>query len=238
VAVSAVEPVGPFKLDAGTVIDWLMRMPVVGWFGYMGAHIASMLWSRLTSLDLGSLGLAEAADLAAQAMYVLFMLTIAAFALFRRRPVASSAGIMPKIIAFLGAFLLLGLSAFPTIEPSGTAAATTRNILSASLIAAGDLVGAYVMFHLGRSFSIMPEARRLVRGGPYRFVRHPLYLAEELAILGIWVRVASPWSFLLLVCHAWLQVERMKIEEGVLGQAFPDYADYAAGTARIIPGLY
>ena len=41
-----------------------------------------------------------------------------------------------------------------------------------------------VIFHLGRSFSIVPQARTLVRTGPYKFVRNPLYLAEEVALLG------------------------------------------------------
>jgi protein-S-isoprenylcysteine O-methyltransferase Ste14 len=48
-----------------------------------------------------------------------------------------------------------------------------------------------VIFHLGRSFSVVPQARGLVRGGPYSFVRHPLYLAEEIALLGILLQFYS-----------------------------------------------
>jgi len=46
----------------------------------------------------------------------------------------------------------------------------------------------YAVLHLGKSFSIMPQARRLVIGGPYRFVRHPLYFAEELAVIGVLIQ--------------------------------------------------
>jgi protein-S-isoprenylcysteine O-methyltransferase Ste14 len=34
------------------------------------------------------------------------------------------------------------------------------------------------------------------------------------------------------------QVQRMRYEEGVLAQSFPDYAAYAARTPRLIPGIY
>ena len=38
---------------------------------------------------------------------------------------------------------------------------------------------------LGRCFGILPDVRGLVTHGPYRWVRHPLYLGELTAVLGI-----------------------------------------------------
>jgi len=35
-----------------------------------------------------------------------------------------------------------------------------------------------------------------------------------------------------------LQFQHMKYEEQVLFQSFPDYADYMARTARLVPGVY
>jgi protein-S-isoprenylcysteine O-methyltransferase Ste14 len=43
---------------------------------------------------------------------------------------------------------------------------------------------------LGRSISILPQARQLVTSGPYAFVRHPLYLGEMTAMLGIAMQTA------------------------------------------------
>ena len=48
-----------------------------------------------------------------------------------------------------------------------------------------------VIAYLGKSFSIIPQARRLVREGPYSVVRHPLYLAEEVALLSCLLRFFS-----------------------------------------------
>ena len=48
-----------------------------------------------------------------------------------------------------------------------------------------SVLGVLTLSFLGRSFSVMPEARRLVTTGPYSIVRHPLYLFELLGVVGI-----------------------------------------------------
>ena len=47
------------------------------------------------------------------------------------------------------------------------------------------------MLDLARSLSIMPEARKLVTTGLYARIRHPLYLAEDIALLGIALQFRS-----------------------------------------------
>jgi protein-S-isoprenylcysteine O-methyltransferase Ste14 len=61
----------------------------------------------------------------------------------------------------------------------------TGEPISTLLLLGGNALAVLVPVQLGRSFSIMAEARRLVTSGVYRWVRHPLYLAEELAVIGI-----------------------------------------------------
>jgi len=85
---------------------------------------------------------------------------------------------------------------------------------------------------------MMAEARRLVTSGPYRFVRHPLYLAEELAIIGISMQFFSLSTAFVLVVQIAFQLRRMYNEEAVLAATFPEYAAYQARTARLIPGIY
>jgi protein-S-isoprenylcysteine O-methyltransferase Ste14 len=84
----------------------------------------------------------------------------------------------------------------------------------------------------------MPEARRLVTTGPYRIVRHPLYLCELVAMLGAALQFALPEALILWAIQAGFQFTRCLNEERVLRTAFAEYEAYAARTARILPGLY
>ena len=88
---------------------------------------------------------------------------------------------------------------------------------------------------LGRSFSVLPEARRLVTHGPYRYVRHPVYLGELTAFAGLVVASATPRNVLCAAVFALAQATRMRLEEKALASAFPEYADYAARTGRLLP---
>lgn len=91
-----------------------------------------------------------------------------------------------------------------------------------------------------RSFNpgASPTAGALVTTGPYRFWRHPIYAAIIIFVAaaaisyGSWITVA-----LALVVAAGLFV-RMREEEKSLSATYPEYAAYAASTARVIPGVF
>jgi len=98
----------------------------------------------------------------------------------------------------------------------------------------------YSVIILGRCFSVFADARGVVRKGPYRLVRHPLYLGELTTMAGL--VIAS--QHLLLTLTAWLallviQMVRAHYEERTLASAFDDYASYAdAVQYRVVPGIY
>lgn len=166
----------------------------------------------------------------ASALYLLVTLVL----LFvRRLPVAKGGGWTARIIttvALNAALLLLLLPKAQLIWP--------LKLASSLLILGGTAAEAFVIAHLGRCFAILPQARGLVTSGPYRYARHPLYVAEQLAMLGVALQYQQPWALLVAALSIAAQFPRMRLEEQILAKTFPPYAKYAARTARLLPGLY
>jgi protein-S-isoprenylcysteine O-methyltransferase Ste14 len=89
----------------------------------------------------------------------------------------------------------------------------------------------------GRSFhaGANPTLGAVVTTGPYRFVRHPIYSA---LLLFVWVGVVSHGTILsvltAIVATTALAV-RIVAEEELVRDVYPEYAEYAGRTKRIIP---
>jgi protein-S-isoprenylcysteine O-methyltransferase Ste14 len=131
----------------------------------------------------------------------------------------------------------VALTSIPLLEkPSATAEASF--VVAGDLIALAAWVWLLVSFlALGRCFGLLPEARGLVTRGPYRLVRHPVYLGEFGAFGGLVLASPTPRNALLAVAFVAAQVTRMRLEERELTQVFPEYAEYAARTPRLVPRL-
>jgi protein-S-isoprenylcysteine O-methyltransferase Ste14 len=110
-------------------------------------------------------------------------------------------------------------------------------VLVADLLATFGLAySVWGLAYLRRSFSIIPEARRLVTGGPYSLSRHPVYLGEVVAAIGINLATAGWLGALAVVYFISCELLRIRWEEGVLGRAFPDdYPNYAGRVPRYFP---
>ena len=175
----------------------------------------------------------EILQLFSQIANLTFLVLIVSTTIVRLKPLRSAEGIEPRLMAFAGTFATVLLILIPpTISLS-----PALKIFALCLTLTGFSLSAYVLYWLGRSFSIMAEARRLVTVGPYAIVRHPLYVVEEIAVIGILLLNLSPPAVLLVAVQWAIQLRRMRHEERVLSLAFPEYANYAARTPRYLPKL-
>ena len=72
----------------------------------------------------------------------------------------------------------------------------------------------------------MTEARELVLGGIYRFMRHPMYVGSILGALGIGLYRLSPFNTFIFLTFVFCQCYRARREEKKLEKNFPAYAAY------------
>lgn len=97
-----------------------------------------------------------------------------------------------------------------------------RFITGSILIVCGNTLDVWGYATLLRSLSIVAEARELKVKGPYRFVRHPIYLGQMIAQAGVWLFYANRHVVWILfwACFVLMQLYRSRVEDEVLEQAF------------------
>ena len=171
-----------------------------------------------------------------RALYLAFVSIPVVIYVTRPRAQRRAAGLAPRVAAFVGTTVLL---AFPAFFHDGPRILTVPRLVHAfaelTLVVA-TAFGVYALTYLRHNFSIIPEARELVRTGPYRIVRHPVYLAEIGVALSLGLQGdVHIWSALILGPFVAVQVVRAFYEEQLLRSAFPEYQDYARRTGRLLP---
>jgi len=142
---------------------------------------------------------------------------------FPAKIIAVFAFVLPFVIPFLGSVTRL--------DP-------VMLVISNAVMAAGLAFSLAALYALGRSFSIIPQTRDLVVHGPYRLVRHPLYVGEIVQYLGLALAGMTIPKALVVLLLVVCQVYRSIQEEKLLTDTFPEYLDYASKTARFVPGLF
>jgi protein-S-isoprenylcysteine O-methyltransferase Ste14 len=113
--------------------------------------------------------------------------------------------------------------------------------LGIALTAAGLAFAVWARAYLGRNWSGVVSVKvghELVRSGPYRWVRHPIYSGMILAMLGTaLVRHQMRGFIAVVLLYAGFTI-KSRIEEQVMMATFgPEYAQYASSTGAILPKL-
>ena len=163
------------------------------------------------------------------ALWVMFTVLIN----LRPAPIRRDRAPVGVAVALLSQLTMISVGLF-----GADAGAGIRVMVSDSLLFAGLAFSLASVAVLGRCFGILPDVRGLVVRGPYRLVRHPLYLGELTAALGIVIGSRHPFAAAgaWLVCLG-LQVARTHYEESNLRAQFPAYHEYATRTKRLLPGV-
>jgi protein-S-isoprenylcysteine O-methyltransferase Ste14 len=213
------------------VLEWIGSVPLLLLYGLAIAGQGLQLALGVSqpaggTVDVWLLRLSQVATIAFLSMQFILILV-------RRRSERRAHGLLPVVVTLIG----VSLPAFFIVIARPPEPPALR-LASLAILAAGMSASTYVLLRLGRSFSILPQARGLVSDGPYARLRHPLYAAELVSSFGVMLQFAQPWSFALFVATTLALVPRMGFEEEVLLAAYPAYGDYMRRTWRLIPGLY
>jgi protein-S-isoprenylcysteine O-methyltransferase Ste14 len=149
---------------------------------------------------------------------------------FRRESRRISRDPWDWIVALGGSFaVLLVRPATTTIAPESVGIA---------LQVAGTLFAIYAKVFLGRSFGIVAADRGIVVGGPYRIVRHPIYLGYIVTHVGFLLANWSPRNIALYIVIYFFQISRILAEERILRED-ESYRAYCERVRyRVIPFIF
>lgn len=202
---------------------------------------ARSVWeSEHQALGLGGSGLFFAI-LTRHTLLLLFSLLVGITLLFNRAPVEPPDNARDIFVPLLTSFSYLSytligyvpLTVTQNMTPSGWRVELTAAALLLSI--SGYVVSIWSLIVLGRSFSILISVRKIIYTGPYKYVRHPIYLGYVFLLCGILLSSLSLFSLLATVIQLSLIIYRARLEERKLGRSSSAYRDYIARTGFLFP---
>ena len=151
-------------------------------------------------------------------------------------------GLRYGIPVVLGYYLMFSLKIdLPWLQHRLFERSESLDISAIVVTIAGMLFAAWARISLGRNWSSAPmirEQHELIRSGPYRLVRHPIYTGILLAMVGTFLANGKVRGLLavMLVWLGWTIKSRM--EEEFMVQTFGDqYEEYRRTTGALVPKL-
>ncbi len=167
---------------------------------------------------------------AASAFFAVEQALLIGIFLTRRRPIYTSARVYDWVIATVGGWFALASRPMPSggiLEAYG---------IGLQVVGLTWVIVSFAT--LGRSFGIVAANRGLKTYGPYRLVRHPIYLGHNITLAGFLLANLWWWNAVVFATVLVFQVLRIQAEERVL-RATADYDSYAIRVRwRLLPGVY
>jgi protein-S-isoprenylcysteine O-methyltransferase Ste14 len=101
----------------------------------------------------------------------------------------------------------------------------------------GPVISVWGIAYLGRCFGIFVAVRGIVIRGPYRYVRHPMYLGYICMFVGMLLTYPCLALLVLVPIHFGLFEWRARLEENRLAEFSPEYREHMKHTGRFFPRL-
>jgi protein-S-isoprenylcysteine O-methyltransferase Ste14 len=199
-----------------------------------GRRFADLLLFCVTLTELVILFLLTPTFTITDWIYVLQHLIVLAIALTRPRPKMWDYSVTSSIAVGIAYVYPYAQVIYLRWSP-GYVTSPTAGLVLVTIAAGLSLVSLLVM---GRLFGVRPALRGLVTSGPYKFVRHPMYLSYILADIGYNLQEWNSVT-LLLVLVGWISlIYRIHAEERLLSQhtEWPAYAGLVR--YRLVPGVW
>lgn len=157
----------------------------------------------------------------------------------REAPLSRAMFAIPVVIAVV----MLSLRDFPgaILHARFLPATLATYCIGVGVLLGGLLFSVWARVHLGRNWSgtvTLKQDHELIRSGPYRFVRHPIYTGILFGCIGSAI-ARGEWRGVLAVAIFLAAVWRkLKLEEQFLGEHFGEaYARFRAEVPALIPWL-
>jgi protein-S-isoprenylcysteine O-methyltransferase Ste14 len=144
--------------------------------------------------------------------------------------------VLPLVVAF---YLLRREAHYGLLGARFIPASDAAAWVGVALTGAGVAIAIWARWHLGANWSgvvTLKEGHELIRTGPYRNIRHPIYTGILLGLLGTAVAVGEVRG-LLAVAVAWLSFyTKARREESFLTQEFgSSFAEHTKRTGMFLP---
>ena len=135
-------------------------------------------------------------------------------------------------------FAFLGTAAPLLVRPAEGGFAMLPEAVLATLTVVGISINIAAKLALWRSFGLAPANRGIRVGGPYRFVRHPMYLGYFLAQVAFVLGNFTPGNVFKYLLAWAMQILRIREEEKFLLRD-DEYKDLTTRVRyRLVPGVY
>jgi protein-S-isoprenylcysteine O-methyltransferase Ste14 len=113
--------------------------------------------------------------------------------------------------------------------------------IAVAITAAGTALAIWARWHLGSNWSgvvTLKEGHELIRSGPYRTIRHPIYTGILLALIGTAASVGEIRGLIAVAVALFSFYLKARREESFLSQEFgPRFAEHQRRTGMFLPNF-